>query len=458
MAKISLGGKIFGMKKNRRTAAIKSAIRSQSHGQRRLSAIPGLTPGQPHPDHNSPFCSIPEALAELRAGRFIVLVDDEDRENEGDLVIAAEKVTPEAVNFMRKLGGGLICLPMTEKRCDELQLPPQTQSNTARFGTAFTVSIEARKGITTGISASDRARTILTAIDPKCGPEDLARPGHMFPLRARNGGVLVRAGQTEGSVDLCRLAGLIPAGVLCEIMNDDGSMARLSQLELFAAEHNLKIVSIRDLIEYRRSTEKLVKRVAEVVLPTRFGEFTLYAYQVALGDTNEHHLAMTMGGLRPGVVQTEPVLVRVHSECLTGDALGSLRCDCGPQLAAAQMAVAKAGRGAILYLRQEGRGIGLINKLKAYELQERGRDTVQANLELGFKPDLRRYGIGAQMLVDLGVSKVRLLTNNPRKIVGLGGYGLEIVEHVPIQTGASKHNAKYLKTKRAKLGHLLEDV
>lgn len=420
--------------------------------------IAALEPGQPHPDHNSPFCSIPEALAELHAGRMIILVDDEDRENEGDLVIAAEKVTPESINFMRKYGGGLICLALTEKRCDELQLPLQTSANTARFGTAFTVTIEARKGVTTGISAADRAHTIRTAIDPRSGPEDLARPGHMFPLRARSGGVLVRAGQTEGSVDLCRLAGMNASAVICEIMNDDGSMARLSQLELFAAEHRIKIVSIRDLIEYRRSTEKLVQRVAEVILPTRFGNFKLYAYQSAIGDSEEHHLAMTMGDLRPGVVQTEPILVRVHSECLTGDALGSLRCDCGPQLAAAQAAVAAAGKGAILYMRQEGRGIGLVNKLKAYELQEKGHDTVQANKELGFKPDLRRYGIGAQMLVDLGVRKIRLLTNNPRKIVGLGGYGLEVVERVAIQMAAVEQNKRYLKTKKSKLGHLLEDI
>jgi 3,4-dihydroxy 2-butanone 4-phosphate synthase/GTP cyclohydrolase II len=432
--------------------------KSVSRNGHRPPPVPPLQPGQPHPDHNSPFCSIPDALADLRDGKMIILVDDEDRENEGDLVIAAEKVTPAAINFMRKYGGGLICLALTEKRCDELQLPLQTQANTARFGTAFTVSIEARKGVTTGISAADRAHTIRTAIDPKSGPDDLARPGHMFPLRARDGGVLVRAGQTEGSVDLCRLAGMDPSSVICEVMNDDGSMARLSHLELFAAEHSIRIVSIRDLIEYRRATEKLVNRVAEIALPTRFGEFKLFAYQSALGDSNEHHLALTMGDIKPGMIQTEPVLVRVHSECLTGDALGSLRCDCGQQLAAAQAAVAKAGRGAILYMRQEGRGIGLINKLKAYELQERGRDTVQANQELGFKPDLRRYGIGAQMLVDLGIRKIRLLTNNPRKIVGLSGYGLEVVERVAIQTPSHDHNAKYLKTKKTKLGHLLEDV
>ena len=432
--------------------------KKKSNIKNKNSKMKGLQPGQPHPDQNSPFCSIPEAAAELCAGKFIVLVDDEDRENEGDLVIAAGKTTPAAVNFMRKYAGGLICLALTEQRCDQLQLPPQATVNTARFGTAFTVSIEARDGVTTGISAADRARTILTAIHPKTLPEDLVRPGHMFPLRARNGGVLVRAGQTEGSVDLCRLAGMDPSAVICEIMNDDGSMARLSHLELFAAEHKIKIVSIRDLIEYRRATEKMIQRVAEVALPTRFGEFKLYAYQSCIGDSEEHHLALTMGDLRPGVVQSEPVLVRVHSECLTGDSLGSLRCDCGQQLAAAQAAVAKEGKGAILYMRQEGRGIGLINKLRAYELQEKGHDTVQANAKLGFKPDLRRYGLGAQMLVDLGIRKIRLLTNNPRKIVGLSGYGLEVVERVPIQAEAGDHNIKYLKTKKLKLGHLLEDI
>ncbi len=406
----------------------------------------------------SPFCSIPEALAELRAGRFLILVDDEDRENEGDLVIAAEKCTAASINFMAKHGRGLICLPLTEERCDKLQLPLQTSANTARFGTAFTVSIEARKGVTTGISAADRARTIQVAIDPKSGPDDLAHPGHMFPLRARNGGVLVRAGQTEGSIDLCRLAGMKPAAVICEIMNDDGTMARLPQLEKFAKKHTLKICAIRDLIEHRRTTERLIERVAEVQLPTRFGEFKLFCYQSAIGDKEEHHLALTLGGIRPGVAQTEPVLVRVHSECLTGDALGSLRCDCGEQLASAQATIAREGKGVILYMRQEGRGIGLVNKLRAYELQERGHDTVQANAELGFKPDLRRYGIGAQMLVDLGLSKIRLLTNNPRKIVGLSGYGLEVVERVPIQIHPGDFNKKYLRTKKTKMGHLLEDV
>ncbi|MCY3022026.1 MAG: GTP cyclohydrolase II, partial [Planctomycetota bacterium] len=376
----------------------------------------------------------------------------------GDLVIAAEKVTPVAVNFMSKHARGLVCLALTEERCDELQLPLQASANTSRFGTNFTVSIEAAEGVTTGISAADRARTVLTAINPKSGPQDLVRPGHMFPLRARSGGVLVRAGQTEGSVDLCRLAGMVPAAVICEIMNDDGSMARLSQLELFGAEHKLKIISIRDLIEYRRATEKLVQRVAEVSLPTRFGEFKLHAYQSCIGDSGEHHLALTMGNVRPGVVQTDPVLVRVHSECLTGDALGSLRCDCGQQLAAAQAAVAKAGKGVILYMRQEGRGIGLVNKLKAYALQEKGADTVQANVALGFKPDLRRYGLGAQILVDLGIRKIRLLTNNPRKIVGLAGYGLDVVERVPIEIAPVRQNARYLRTKKQKLGHLLEDI
>jgi len=407
---------------------------------------------------DSAFCTVPEALADLRAGRFIILVDDEDRENEGDLVIAAEAVTPEAINFMSKHARGLICLTLTEQRCDELQLPLQAAVNTSRYGTAFTVSIEARKGVTTGISAADRAHTIRTAIDPKKGLEDLARPGHMFPLRARDGGVLVRAGQTEGSVDLCRLAGMNPSGVICEIMNDDGTMARLPQLKIFAKKHKMKIAAIRDLIEYRRSTERLIERAAQVKLPTRFGDFTLYAYISNLGEHEEHHLAMTLGDIKPGLAQTEPILVRVHSECLTGDALGSLRCDCGPQLATAQQIIAREGKGAILYMRQEGRGIGLINKLKAYELQEQGHDTVQANAKLGFQPDLRRYGLGAQMLVDLGIRKLRLLTNNPRKIVGLSGYGLEVTERVPLQIPAAVHSAKYLQTKKSKLGHLLEDV
>jgi 3,4-dihydroxy 2-butanone 4-phosphate synthase/GTP cyclohydrolase II len=439
------------MKRNRHSA--------QTNGDaHRVPADHELALGAPRPDRNLPFCSIPEALAELRHGRFIILVDDEDRENEGDLVIAAEKVTPEAVNFMAKHARGLICLALTEERCNELHLPPQAGSNTSRFGTNFTVSIEAREGVTTGISAADRARTILTAVDPRSGPDALARPGHVFPLRARTGGVLVRAGQTEGSVDLCRLAGLRPASAICEIMNDDGTMARLSQLELFGAEHNLKIVSVRDLIEYRSATERLVRRAVEVRLPTRFGVFRLHAYQCAIGDVKEEHLALTMGNIQPGRAQSRPVLVRVHSECLTGDALGSLRCDCGAQLAAAQEAIAREGRGVILYMRQEGRGIGLINKLKAYELQEKGHDTVQANVQLGFRADLRRYGIGAQMLVDLGVRRIRLLTNNPRKIVGLAGYGLDVVERVPIVIKPVRQNARYLRTKQSKLGHLLEDA
>jgi len=415
-------------------------------------------PRKPRKTATSPFCSIPEALAELKAGRFIILVDDEDRENEGDLVVAAEKCGAAQINFMARFARGLICLPLTEERCDKLRLPLQTTANTARFGTAFTISIEARKGVTTGISAADRARTIQVAIDPKSGPDDLAHPGHMFPLRARDGGVLVRVGQTEGSVDLCRLAGMSPAAAICEIMNDDGTMARLPQLEKFAKKHALKICAIRDLVEYRRNTERLIERVAEVNLPTRFGEFKLFCYQASVGDNGEHHLALTMGDIHPGLVQAEPVLVRVHSECLTGDALGSLRCDCGEQLEAAQAAIAKEGKGIILYMRQEGRGIGLVNKLRAYELQEKGEDTVQANATLGFKPDLRRYGLGAQMLCELGVRKLRLLTNNPRKIVGLSAYGLEVVERVPISMLPHKHNRTYLRTKKKKLGHLLEDV
>jgi 3,4-dihydroxy 2-butanone 4-phosphate synthase/GTP cyclohydrolase II len=420
--------------------------------------IPALKPGDPRPDDNGPFCSIPDALKELQKGHFIILVDDEDRENEGDLVIAAQHITPQAINFMAKHARGLICLALTEQRCDQLQLPLQASCNTARFGTAFTVSIEARTGVTTGISAADRAHTILTAVNPKSGPEDLAKPGHVFPLRARGGGVLERAGQTEGSVDLCRLAGLTPAAAICEIMNDDGTMARLSQLELFGAEHKLKIVSVRDLIEYRRTTEKLIERAAEVALPTKYGVFKLYAYVSKVGESDEHHLAMTMGDIQPGVIQTDPILVRVHSECLTGDVLGSLRCDCGQQLAAAQALVAKEKKGVIVYMRQEGRGIGLVNKLRAYELQEQGHDTVEANAELGFKPDLRRYGLGAQILVDLGVRKIRLLTNNPRKIKGLGGYGLEVIERVPLIIEPVSHNEKYLMTKKVKLGHLLEDI
>jgi 3,4-dihydroxy 2-butanone 4-phosphate synthase/GTP cyclohydrolase II len=395
---------------------------------------------------------IEAALKEIKAGRMVILVDDEDRENEGDLVMAAEKATPEAINFMAKHGRGLICLALTEERADFLNLPPMVSDNTSQYETAFTVSIEARRGVTTGISAADRAHTILTAIDDHSGAHDLVRPGHIFPLRARKGGVLVRTGQTEGSVDLARLAGLKPAGVICEIMNDDGSMARLPELKKFAAEHDLLIISIADIIEYRMRTESLVRKAVRAHLPTRYGDFEIIVYENQLD--NLEHLALIKGDLSGD----EPVLVRVHSECFTGDTLGSLRCDCADQLHAAMLQIEKEGRGAILYMRQEGRGIGLVNKLRAYCLQEHGRDTVEANEELGFKPDLRDYGIGAQMLVDLGLKKIRLLTNNPTKIVGLQGYDIEIVERVPLECQPNENNIHYLQTKKEKMGHLLEQV
>ncbi len=399
------------------------------------------------------FNTIEEALEDIRAGKMVILVDDEDRENEGDLCMAAEKVTPEAINFMAKYGRGLICLSLTPERVEELQLPMMTSENTSPYGTAFTVSIEARRGVTTGISAYDRATTILTAIDPKTRPEDLARPGHVFPLRARPGGVLQRAGQTEGSVDLARLAGLYPAGVICEIMNDDGTMARVPQLMEFAKKHKLKIITVKDLIEYRMRKERLVKRIANVKLPTKYGgEFRAIAYENIVDDNV--HIALVKGEINPD----EPVLVRVHSECLTGDVFGSGRCDCGEQLHKAMEMIDKEGKGIILYMRQEGRGIGLANKLKAYELQDQGLDTVEANIKLGFKPDLRDYGIGAQILVDLGARKLRLMTNNPRKIIGLEGYGLKIVERVPIEVKPHDKNINYLKTKKNKLGHILEKV
>jgi 3,4-dihydroxy 2-butanone 4-phosphate synthase/GTP cyclohydrolase II len=404
----------------------------------------------------APFSSIPDALRDLRAGKMVILVDDADRENEGDIVMAAEKVTPEAIAFMAKKASGLICLAMTGEHCDKLEIPMQAERNTSRYGTAFTVSIEARKGVTTGISAADRAHTIRTAISPRAKPRDLARPGHIFPLRAREGGVLVRAGQTEGSVDLCRLAGLQPAAVICEVMNDDGTMARLSQLELFAAEHRMKILSVADLIEYRRATERIVDHVAHVHLPTQFGVFRIHVYESSL--TGEHHLALVAGPIRPRKVCREPVLVRVHSECLTGDAFGSLRCDCGGQLHAAMSRIAREGRGVILYMRQEGRGIGLVNKMRAYQIQDQGADTVEANRKLGFRPDLRRYGLGAQILYDLGIRRIRLLTNNPRKIVGLNAFGLDVVERIPLEMAPGDHNLRYLRAKREKLDHWIEDV
>lgn len=395
--------------------------------------------------------TIEQAVEQIRQGKMVILVDDEDRENEGDLTMAAEKVTPEAINFMAKYGRGLICLSMTAEKCDALELPLMVKNNTSSFQTGFTVSIEARYGVTTGISAADRATTILTAVADNATAHDLVRPGHIFPLRAREGGVMVRVGQTEGSVDLARLAGLKPAGVICEIMDEDGTMARMPSLQEFSEKHGIGIVTIADLVEYRMRNESFVHRAAETTIPTEFGgDFQIIAFENDVDDLT--HIALVKGDIQ----SENPTLVRVHSECMTGDIFGSLRCDCGDQLHKAMAMIEKEGAGVIIYLRQEGRGIGLINKLKAYELQQKqGLDTVEANRRLGFKDDMRDYGIGAQMLRSLGVRKMKLLTNNPKKMVGLGGYGLSIVEQIPIEVAPNEYNRCYLECKKLKMGHLL---
>ncbi len=398
------------------------------------------------------FSSIEEAIEDFREGKIVIIVDDEDRENEGDLCIAAEKVTPEAINFMAKHGRGLICLSMTPQRLDALDIPLMVEENTAQFETAFCVSIEAKEGVSTGISAADRAETVKTAIDPETEPEDLARPGHMFPLRAREGGVLIRAGQTEASVDLARLSGLQPSAVICEIMNEDGTMARVPQLEEFSEEHGLKMITVEDLIEYRMRNESCVSRAAESELPLKNGKFKIIAYENDIDQ--ETHLAIIKGDIK----DQDEVLVRVHSQCLTGDVFGSRRCDCGGQLRMALDAIAEHGSGVLIYLRQEGRGIGLAEKIRSYQLQDNGKDTVEANEDLGFQPDERDYGLGAQILSDLGVKKIKVMTNNPKKFIGLSGYGLEIVKRISLEVDPSEQNEDYLKTKKEKLGHLLSSV
>lgn len=403
-------------------------------------------------DRTDPFDSIEEAIADVRAGKMVVVLDDEDRENEGDLVMAAQLVTPEAINFMRKHAGGLICVPMPGTRLDELHIPQMVRENTAVHETAFTVSVEARGLTTTGISAHDRAATIKRLLDPQARPADFLRPGHTFPLRARDGGVLVRAGQTEAAVDLARLAGLYPAGVICEIMADDGTMERLEGLRSYADRHALRLVTVKDLIAYRMRTEKLVLKIAEFELPTTMGTWTGVAYTTSIDENT--HVALVMGDIANG----KNILVRVHSECMTGDALHSIRCDCAAQRDAAMSLIAQEGRGVFLYLRQEGRGIGLANKLRAYELQDRGADTVEANLALGLPADKRDYGIGSQILVDLGIKEMRVLTNNPKKIYGLEGYGLKIVGRAPLQTEPTAHNKHYIETKRSKMGHIIDQV
>jgi len=396
------------------------------------------------------FATVPEAIEDIKTGKFIIIVDDENRENEGDLAIAAEKINAETINFMAKHARGLICLPIVGHRLDELKVPLMVQENTAKFSTAFAVSIEAKHKTSSGISAHDRAATVKVVLDPRTKPDDLARPGHMFPIRAREGGVLVRAGHTEAIVDLARFAGLYPAGVVCEIMNEDGSMARLPQLEKLADKFGIRIMSIADLISYRRRHEKLVERVAEAKLPTKYGEFVVIAYRSKVDP--DQHVALVKGD----ITGDEPVLVRVHSECLTGDVFGSLRCDCGGQIVLAMEKIAEEGRGVFLYMRQEGRGIGFHNKLRAYALQDQGLDTVEANLALGFDADLRDYGIGAQILADLGLHNIKLLTNNPKKVIGLESYGLHIVEITELKTSPTPYNLEYLKTKQKKLGHLLD--